>query len=343
MKAILFTLFAPGYVQDTIIPRLRGRGVHVARTMEPKRAGDTRIVEDLVLYMHEFGPHADDRIVRDAAKSQSKKFMYLTRKAANWPEELRDPADIPTSGSPLAEATLLGSERLDAMLRALVALRDVGQSYDTIAPQLSRFWRGAETAPQDGRALRRLIETVRERGEPAWFAAWRPSGQAVAQGPASANGTAAPPPDDEDDDDAELLKMFEEENERLQKELTAGRDVLDGLRKELADALDGVTLWKGEFEKLQEKHVATMNAAHVRGVEGQKRVEELMAEVHAGQTRIVELCADVERLQLHSPPAAPQANGLGKMLAQVRPLVPALMTADEALDRLAAYAAKQGG
>ena len=325
MKAILFTLFAPGYVQDTIIPRLRGRGVHVVRTMEPKKAGDTRIVEDLVLYMHEFGPHADDRIVRDAAKSQSKKFMYLTRKAANWPEELRDPADIPTSGSPLAEATLLGTERLDAMLRALVALRDVGQSYDTIAPQLSRFWRGAETAPQDGRALRRLIETVRERGEPAWFAAWRPSGQSVVQGPASANGTAAPPPEDEDDDDAELLKMFEEENERLQKELTAGRDVLDGLRKELADALDGVVLWKGEFEKLHEKHAAELD--EMRG-----RVEAISVQ------RLT-----AERLLEEARSSATQTNGLGKMLAQVRPLVPALMTADEALDRLAAYATKMGG
>jgi hypothetical protein len=403
MKAALFTLFAPGYVQDTIVPRLGARGIHVARVMEPRDAERTRIVEDLVLFMHEFGPHANDKIVREAAKSQGKAFKYLSRKAGNWPADLRDDADVPAPESGQAETTLLPPERLDAALRALVSLRDdAGQTYDAIAPQLRNFWRAGEVPPLDGKALRRLMETLRERGEPKWFVAWRPA-PPIERSPASTGRAPM------DDGDAELLTMFEAECERLQGELGQGHTTLtevqkeladevkwrrefaeprlDDLTKELAATLDEAKLWKGEYEKLHERYVGELDILQKSINETRERVlvvdrarqsaeaeaDELrkiantyrlerdgdVARAHEQSSgRIADLTTEVrdlqdlvrirdeqiENLQIGAPRSVSPTttNGLGKMLAAVRPLVPAILSAEEALDRLTAYAAKEG-
>ena len=376
MKAALFTLFAPGYIQDTVVPRLRARGIHVARVLEPRDAEKTRIIEDLVLFMHEFGPHANDKIVREAAKSHGKRFSYLSRKAGNWPADLRDDADVPAPESGQAEATILPPERLDAALRALVSLRDdAGQTYDVIAPQLRNFWRAGEVPPLDGKALRRLMETLRERGEPKWFVAWRPC--------APIAGTSQPVGDDSD---AELLAMFESECERLQTELAEGHATfvevqknmaaevkwrrefaeprIDDLTKELAAALDEAKLWRGEYDKLHERHVGELDAVQRNIVELRERVltvdrARLTAESEADESRgrIADLTTEIRdlrdsvrfrdekiaELQAGAPPQRVGSNGLGKMLAAVRPLVPALLSAEEALDRLTAYASKEGG
>jgi len=383
MKAALFTLFAPGYVQDTIVPRLRARGIHVTRTLEPRDAAKTRITEDLVLFMHEFGPHANDKIVREAAKAHGKKFQYLTRKAGSWTDECpgRDLSDMPTDSTQTEEATILPAERLDAALRALVTLREVGQGYDVIAPQLGQFWRAGETAPRDGRALRRLIETVRERGEPKWFAAWSPS--KLVQGPSS--GNYAPPDVAPDEDDAELLKMFEQDNERLHGELTFERELVASLRKELADALDGGKTWKGEYDKLHERHgelkdihakdidelrerilvvdrarqTAESEAEERRSAVNSYRLEgdglrdristmniahqERTSDLAHARTRISELETTVSVAALERRTPETSTNGLGKMLLQINCLVPSILSSDEALERLVAYVVKQEG
>jgi hypothetical protein len=335
MKAVLFTLFASGYVQDTIVPRLAARGVRVQRVMEPRRAQNTTITEDLVLFMHEFGPHSNDRIVREAAKTQNKRFQYLSRKAGVWPEDLYDATDLPPGADGRLETTALPADRLDNCLRHVVACRDSGQSYDVIAPALAKFWRAGEVAPGSGGELRRYLERVREAGEPNWFLLWKPA-------PAPAAPPATPEPSAPDESDAELLTLFEADNAKLServRELEGQVDVRgqdqrrvvaerDTARKELASALDEVGVWKGEYETLRQKHARCEDAWNAQG-----------AALESRDATVQELRKQLESARLIPKGRAP--NGLGKMLAQVRPLVPSILSAEEALERLAAYAAKE--
>ena len=267
------------------------------------------------------------------------------------------------------------------MLKTMAALREVGQGYDVIVPQLQHFWRPGETPPADSRSLRRLMETVRERGEPKWFATWKPAAQPPVSGAAYAPPDVAP-----DEDDAELLKMFEQDNERLQGELRAERDMVVQIRKELADALDAFKLWKGEYDKLHERY-SKLKDEQVAKTDTDSALEaELRAKVAAAEREYGELLGKLDHanraysnlntkwakteqelqiLQVDKqsasdnleiarrriremesqaqPSAATNMNGLGTMLTHVRACVPAILSAEEALDKLATYAAKQGG
>src|ERR1700721_1961317 len=91
MKVVLFSQFVPLHLEQTVIPRLKARGVDVIKTVDFSRnkeipAGDY----DTILYMHEMSGHSDFDSIKAAAKLAGKKFLPLSRKSALSPDELRD-------------------------------------------------------------------------------------------------------------------------------------------------------------------------------------------------------------------------------------------------------------
>lgn len=377
MKAVLFSRFVSSHIEQTILPRLKARGIDVIRVVDFGRSPDIPPGDyELLLFMFEMCSHSECDTIKAAATRAGKRFIMLPRKSAQWPDELRDDA-APASARGVV---MPPSDRLVPMLQTLVSLRDAGQNYDTIAPQLTQYWPpdARNAAPRDGAELRALIEAARTSpAAPPFFRQWLPSGLKATD--AAAAG---------DDDDAELLKLYEQEvsdlkeqvrlaleeatkaseernaataqTKRLASDLTrmsnemeeqlrtalkatnssttiegvertAWRQELAAKTSELASALDEARTWKEQYDKLRERHASELSE-HNRVLQSTRDALNAANEALDEKAR--------QEIANFKAPCAP-SNGLAKLTLQVRPLVPALLTAEEALDRLVAYAEKQ--
>lgn len=129
-----------------------------------------------------------------------------------------------------------------------------------------------------------------------------------------------------DEGDAELLRLYDQDNEQLRAELRK-------VRADLSHQAEEIDAQRRCYNELNAKYAA-LEAAR----------EKLAEDGHAAAEVVVALQRKVEDLSAElSSARAPKANGLGALLSQVRPLVPALLTAEEALERLAKYAADKKG
>ena len=201
MRAVLMTKFPAHFIQDTIRPRLLARGIEVVEVIDPDRSTSLPAGNyQLVLYMHEMSSHAMWERAQASAKALGKTIWALSRKTASWPDELRD-TSVPMSKR--APGTYLPSAgAIDPMLRTLASLRDAGQTYDAIAPQLRQFWReNPQLAPSSGAELRMLVEAIRaDTMCPVWFRTWAPARSVTPTEPGA--------PDEDEEENDELLKLF---------------------------------------------------------------------------------------------------------------------------------------
>lgn len=354
MRAVLFTKFPIPFIKDNIVPALRDRGIEVVEVLDPDRrrslpSGDY----ELVLYMHEMSSHGMWEAVRKAAKADGKKFSTLERKVASWPDTLRG-----TPPAPPADVRPPHEKYLDAMLRKVAAAREKDEDYDAIVKQLAQFYptRTRQHAPTTGAQLVNLLSTIRaDAACPEWFHAWSrggtpnvgiaaavkmaergtfvvpsaggeirecpplpppppPAPEPPFKEPRDGHALLVPePPQERAAEDAELARLYEQDNARLTKELAALKlSLVEETRKLGASRMEC-----GDTHRRLEQSVAT--------------IASLTEQLNAANARIA---------QLDARPVLKSANRLGAMLTKIRPLVPEILSGEEALDKLVTYAEK---
>lgn len=210
VKALLFSGFPPRFTQSSIIDRLAKHGVRVTEVGDPKnikaRGFDTA---DVVLVMYEMLGHAEDTKIKLLADQHRKRVIYLSRKAAMWPQKLApvvahqapppasQPAPAPPKQPPkeiapmpaalqivpaLAPSNLPSSpyERIkatgqvEAFLRCVQQLAEQGLSYRRMLEDPSRFAAWLGDLPMDPQKLANAIQMIVSAGlAPEDFVEWR--------------------------------------------------------------------------------------------------------------------------------------------------------------------------
>jgi hypothetical protein len=367
MKAVLFTQFPPKFIEDTILPKLRERGVEVLRCEPPQRADKLDLSgADVVLQMHEMGSHANDAKVKEATKRAGKRLVYLPRKSGMWPSDLGaiDALARSEGGDVVAMPKAVPDAALEPFLREYIALWDAGHAQQEMVRPLAKYWKVGrlETGTQLNVYARRVYESDRC---PDFFRAWweetrmRPRA-AVTNGCASAlpdplgEPAASSVPLEELPD---LLKMYEEENGKLRAHVgaleqevahartrptsspdaSATRDELERQRARASAAEASV----GELREREAKLAKAIDA-HVRRIEELEKQAKLregvvrdqsdeLAAARAEATRLRE--AEKKRM------AARSTDDLLLTLQQVRTMVDkGFLDAHAAFDKIVAYA-----
>lgn len=179
VRAALFTKFPLGLIKGTIERKLRKRGVHIEKILEPFSAENTNLSScDIVFDMFEIGSHAEHEKVVRAAKKYGKPMLYLSRKEASWPEDFRNISDQERSElNEIAEAEMaahkaVDDDQLEPFLRDFMNLYDSGKSHHEMVRPLGRYWRVGKLT--NGGQLSTYIRSV-EKSErcPTFFRRWR--------------------------------------------------------------------------------------------------------------------------------------------------------------------------
>lgn len=91
MRALLFSNFPDRFLQDSVIPKLKTRGVSVDRVLSPRAASSiTTPVPDVatVLFMHELSSHGENDAVKNFAERANLPLICISRKSALWGDRL---------------------------------------------------------------------------------------------------------------------------------------------------------------------------------------------------------------------------------------------------------------